>query len=928
MRNLIIILSIGLLISCNSYREPDSSEMCLNGDNWTFKPIKIPFYGYELDAGGRWKNPERSHEFIICAINNSSNLWDEKDIRVPMSWSSVVSDPGELDAKGDFDFPYFWQYVHKGEYTSTFKLPDSFEEKRTKLYFGSVNFACWVYINGKLIKAEGDDKTYTHLNKLPFEIDITDYIHQAPMDNELKVLVHDFTFTFKGEFPNEDHPVSGINYPLGDRCDYYNKDRGWRNIDNGIIGDVILKSVPQINVSDIYIKTDVRNSRIEAEITLFNQSDDSTEVLLGGFISDDGDMDKEFQFEHPQTISLQANEKKTLIFSQSWEDPQLWWPYDPHLYQFNVTVGRKTIHRERFGFRQLDVITSKDADKRGFYLNGIRVRLMGESMEPTWKDNYSEGVSGSMILYNPEYWSHVIDVSKDLNINILRLHRGMSIENQIDIADEKGMMIMVESTINNGNHKGGYGTIENQKKAIRDMICSYRNHPSIVYWSLANETPYHEEWAEEALIYDDTRPFTATQLVPRNYPSKYISTAACAYSMGLSNYDSSIYNRHDKHWKEKLLYVYEDNACYDEQLMNDRISTVQKGLSIFRGHRTTGYEMIFTFYTWQKLFGQAQDENEKHLFIDWPEDKIRQKGYRPDFALMPLFDTWTNIDTPRTINPVLGLKDLPYNFWQRTFSPVAVFDYEYDKRTDISAQANPYIAKMSENRILTIHNDDMIDTTKTISVSWHVMRMGTDQEISEGSFNIDVPLGGVRQKEINIEVFENSEVRVIYRASKSGKERFEETIYLGADKILAKSLLKTSKMTSDTLIINAVSEAVLSKGFFAETYSGSLSSKVLLNRSPEIGQYVQFNPWITEDGEYDLYMYIPKEMSVNQIVSIQHDSHNKEIVSDFSKTGWIKLTKEPIKMEAGKLENNIKIIVSDPSEEIIVDALKIQKSKG
>ena len=62
--------------------------------------------------------------------------------------------------------------------------------------------------------------------------------------------MHDFTAGFAGKFPNEDHPVTGIAYPLGDRCDYYNKDRGWRNIDSGIIGDVMLRAVLPVHVAD------------------------------------------------------------------------------------------------------------------------------------------------------------------------------------------------------------------------------------------------------------------------------------------------------------------------------------------------------------------------------------------------------------------------------------------------------------------------------------------------------------------------------------------------------------------------------------------------------------------------------------------------------------------------------------------------------
>lgn len=926
MKFTLLLLTIFLFGSCSKSSHEVIEFQVLNGADWTFKPIKIPFYGYELDDDGRWKEPNQSHHFIVDAVNDSLNDWGEKSVRVPMSWSSAVSNPESKKAVGDFEFPHFWQYVHKGEYKKSFNIPAAFSGKRIKIDFSSINFACWIYVNGKLLKADGEDKPYTHLNKLPFTVDITDAVKVPSEKNELKIVVHDYSYAFKGDFPNEDHPNNGITYPLGDRCDYYNKDRGWRNIDNGIIGDVVLRAVPTINVDDIFIRTDVENSKITAEISIWNQSNEAKRINVGGIITDWKDEKKVFEIAPQKKIFLKPNEKKRVVLSKLWKDPRLWWPYNPHLYSFNVTIDENIVHEERFGFRQVKVVKSSDSEKRGFYLNGVRMRLMGESMEPTWKDGYTEGVSGGLFLYNPEYWSYLIDVAKEVNINTLRTHRGMSVERQFEIADEKGMMMIAESTINNGNHKGGIGTIENQRKAIRDLIKTHRNHPSIVFWSLANESPFQKEWEEEALRFDDTRPLTATQLNPRLHPSDNIATAACAYSMGLDGYESNIYNRHDKYWKDKLMYIYEDNACYDEPLKYDRISSVQKGLSIFRGHRSSGYEMIFTFYTFQKLFGQPKKEREKHLRINWKEEQTRELGYRPDFALMPLLDPWTDPVNPRIINPIEGLNDSPISFWKRSFSPIAVFDYDYDQRTDISASANPYISKYSDKRILTIHNDDLKDTTKVITVKWKVMELEQEKVISKGQFSIKVPLAGVKKHEIEVDAGGYQSVRVTYEAYKSNKKRFEETIYLSKTKTEAGEEVEPIKMTTNNLSISPLSDAVIHRGFNFDEISGSLSSIVLFNEHPVIGDYVQFNPWITETGHYDLFLFVPKGSKGTQKIAIQHDTHNTELDFDFTdKQGWVKLNNDPIKFQKGRLENNIKIIVTDVKTEVNIDALKISK---
>jgi hypothetical protein len=200
--------------------------------------------------------------------------------------------------------------------------------------------------------------------------------------------------------------------------------------------------------------------------------------------------------------------------------------------------------------------------RRGFYLTGVRVRLFGESVEPTWKDGYTEGVGTSGVyLYNPEYWSAMVAEAERLNLTVLRSHRGMAIKRMFEIADEMGMMMIAESTISDGNHGGANGALANQRRAIRDMIVNLRNHPSVVIWSLANESPYNEAWAGEARLHDATRPYVATQTEPRNHPSPSLAATTGSYAMGLSGYEPGIYHRHDGDRAQKPMYVYEDNGA-------------------------------------------------------------------------------------------------------------------------------------------------------------------------------------------------------------------------------------------------------------------------------------------------------------------------------------------------------------------------------
>jgi hypothetical protein len=903
-------------------------EVCLNGDMWTFQPVRRAYYGYEVDAPGRWKPAQRSHRFIIEALTDPANDWDQpRQVRVPMAWSCATSEPGARDAVGDFRFPAFWQYVHVGSYARKFAVPASFHGKRIKLVFESVNFRCWVYVNDVLVRrAEGGD--FTHENKHPFELDVTDHVRAPSEENRLRVVVHDFTASFRGEPPNEDHRVNGIAYPLGDRCDYYNKDRGWRNIDSGIIGDVLLVAVPTVNVQDTFIRTSLKDAAIEVDVTVRNEGPAARAIHVAARVMEWTGGGPAVTFADRPGVTLAPGETRTIPLRQRWTQPRLWWPHDPFLYRLTVDLLEDSrlvcSQSERFGFREVEMVSSADVDRRGFYLNGVRVRLFGESVEPTWKDGYTEGVGTSgLYLYNPEYWSLLLDEAKRLNLTVLRPHRGMWLKRMFEIADEKGMMMIAESTINNGNHDGAIGTPTNQRRAIRDLICSLRNHPSVVIWSLANESPFQEEWTDEAARHDRTRPCVATQTTPRNHPSPALAAASGSYAMGLSGYQPNIYGRHDANWDRKPLYIYEDNACYDQPEDADRLRAVQQGLTIFRGHRSSGYEIICTFYTWQKLYGQPRAPVDRLLPIRWHAHEVSARGYRPDQARMPLLDPWSDRDRPRVIRPLSDHPDPPAAFWQRSFAPVAVFDRAYDERLDVGA--NPYVAPFDPVRTLMVHNDDLLDPATTLQVAWTVQDFDQDVILSSGTFELEVPLGGMRRHEIRLDVQDREAVRVTYHASKTRRERFRETIYLRGrpGPVPVRHLVGPPPAAPGEIVLEAAGPGVESRGYRLEAVAGQVGAARLVADPVSSTDYVQFQPLITVAGHYHVFLHVPPGLSGTQGIEIRHDSLNTTVVVDVSAGGWIRLTSSPVRMQPGELQNAIRIGRGGTAVRSVVNALKL-----
>ena len=943
-------------------------SLCLNGEAWTFQAQRLPFFGFELDAPGRWKPAQRSHRFIVEALADPAIDWERRHpVRVPMSWSCATSEPGARAALGDFPFPAHWQYVHRGCYERDFTVPASFRGGRLELAFASVNFRCWIYVNGTLVRG-ADGTAFTHENKHPFALDITDLVRPDDGPNRLRVLVQDHTAAFAGAFPNEDHPENGITYPLGDRCDYYNKDRGWRNLDSGIIGDVFLHARPAVQVRDVVIRTSVRAATIEADVTVRNTTRALTLFRVDARVTAWRDGAHALAWPDGPALTLEPGETRTLTLRQPWAEPHLWWPHDPFLYRLTVQLTAPDghalcTHDERFGFREVALVRSRDADQRGFYLNGVRTRLYGESVEPTWKDGYTEGVGTSgLYLYNPAYWSALLDEAKRLGITVLRTHRGLWVPQLFEIADEKGMLMIAESTINNGNHQGGNGTLENQRRALRDLIVPLRNHPSIVLWSLANESPWHEAWGEEAARHDRTRPCVATQTKPRHHPSPYLAAATGSYALGLSGYEPNIYGRHDANWTDKPMYIYEDNACYDQPGDDERLHAVQQGLTIFRGHRSSGYEIVCTFYTWQKVYGQPQRPEERLLRITWRPEELTQPGYHPAQARLPLLDPWTDRAHPRVLRPLTAFADPPAEFWRRSFSPVAVFDRAHDERLDVAA--NPYVAPFAAARTLLVHNDDLVDRTTAIVVRWTVQSFDGKQTLSTGRQDVVVPLGGLRRVPIVLACAGHDAVRVTYVAEKSGRECFRETIALrgappppatastpaagaaaahhspvptgggqpaagdpaagtGSSAGSGAAASSAAAAAAGEIFLRASDADLTSKGYQRTPLGGSFSPVVLEANPASPADYVEFHPAVAVSGEYHLYYHVVPGLHGSQGIEIRHDTLNTTLTVDLTQRGWVRATASPLHLTTGSLQNVVRIGRGGTTKRSVVDALKL-----
>lgn len=186
--------------------------------------------------------------------------------------------------------------------------------------------------------------------------------------------------------------------------------------------------------------------------------------------------------------------------------PQLWSPETPVLYTLisQIIVGKKVIDEvtTKFGFR-----TVQWEAETGFWLNGENVKLKGVC------EHWEGGPVGGAWTKPMLRWK--LQLLKDMGINAIRPSHNPTPPMFYDICDEIGLLVMDE--IFDGWHKkapedyGKQAFDEWWQRDIKEWITRDRNHPSIIVYSLGNET--HSDIAPELVKFsrriDSTRLYTS-----------------------------------------------------------------------------------------------------------------------------------------------------------------------------------------------------------------------------------------------------------------------------------------------------------------------------------------------------------------------------------------------------------------------------------
>ena len=246
----------------------------------------------------------------------------------------------------------------------------------------------------------------------------------------------------------------------------------------GIAREVYLYARPKAHIEDIFVHQDYLDGRGVLQVDVKAPKGTTMEQLLTD------DKGKEVDLAQIKPWSAET----------------------PHLYNLYITLkkGNEVLEvvRQRIGFRHIEI---KDGQ---LLVNGKAILIKGADRHELDPDS-GYVVSVARMIQD-------IKIMKQLNINAVRTSHYPDDPRWYDLCDEYGIYVTAEANLE--SHGMGYGDktlAKNKDFELMHMernqanVLTYKNHPSIIVWSLGNEAGYgpnFEKAYDWVKAYDSTRP--------------------------------------------------------------------------------------------------------------------------------------------------------------------------------------------------------------------------------------------------------------------------------------------------------------------------------------------------------------------------------------------------------------------------------------
>ena len=359
-------------------------------------------------------------------------------------WREVLV-PACFEAGG----PNLDGYVGIGWYQRTFRLPPAWRTRQVRLRFEAVNDRAKVWLNGQLIGQHAD-------GFLPFEFTLGDAARWDG-DNILTVAVDNSPH-------EEDVPGRHV---------------GWRGF-GGILREVSLAATDPLHIADLKIVATpaAASGQIECRIRLQNGRGAPANAVLEVAIQDGNG--QAIAKLGQCAITLAAGESTATIVKGELAAARVWSPTSPVLYRAVAQLHeRNAVVDEvatRFGVRRVE------ATPAGLRLNGQPIFLTGFNRH---EDSPRTAMATDLAVTRRD-----LEQMKEAGANFVRLCHYPHHPAELDLCDELGLLVMCEIPL----YKGDVPTathaarVEVAGRQLQSLIARDANHPSVIFWSVSNET--------------------------------------------------------------------------------------------------------------------------------------------------------------------------------------------------------------------------------------------------------------------------------------------------------------------------------------------------------------------------------------------------------------------------------------------------------
>ncbi len=342
-----------------------------------------------------------------------------------------------------------------GSYRRNFTLPAGWENERVLLHFDGVYSCAYVWVNGAYV---GYSEGANH----DAEFDVSKYVRTG--ENNVSVRIIRWT-----------------------DASYLEGQDMWHM--SGMHRDVYLMAVPRVFVRDHYLRTELSNDATSGslfvDLELDNRDSIATEKSYEvRLLSPEGEV-MATREAAASFLTTDASKQITLEF-QNLTDLKPWTADSPTLYtvevvQKNAEGSEESVISTKLGFCKAYIENSR------FLVNGKRTLMRGVNTQDT------HPITGRTMSIE-DMWKDLI-IMKQNNINCVRTSHYPRSPKMNAMMDYLGLYMMDEADVEwhkNWSDNGKIHTAPSWRGAIVDrvvrMVLRDRNHPSVVSWSLGNES--------------------------------------------------------------------------------------------------------------------------------------------------------------------------------------------------------------------------------------------------------------------------------------------------------------------------------------------------------------------------------------------------------------------------------------------------------